>query len=271
LLATADIVWDVGAVFDPAAARFDHHQRGAPVRAEDGLPYSAAGLIWRAHGEAAVRAVLSPAGAAALAPAVAAEIDRTMVRRIDAIDNGIGEPGDALCLSGLTEDHNPAWDSPESGDRAAEDAAFLRAAAEAEAALRRRIGSVRAALSAAAVVREAHARSADPRILELDRKLPWEGPAHEAGLPTLYAVYPVATGNWMVDAMPIEAGAFAQRLPLPESWAGLRDEALAAVCGVPDAVFVHARQFVGAARSRAGAMAMARRAIALGGASAPPG
>ena len=117
----------------------------------------------------------------------------------------------------------------------------------------------------------AHARSADPRILELDRKLPWEGPVHAHGLPVLYAVYPVPDGNWMVDAMPPEPGSFAQRLPLPEAWAGLRDADIAAACGVPDAVFVHARRFVGAARSREGAMAMARRAIETGlGAGAAP-
>jgi uncharacterized UPF0160 family protein len=114
------------------------------------------------------------------------------------------------------------------------------------------------------VVLAAHARSADPRILELDRKLPWEGPVHAHALPVLYAVYPVPNGNWMVDAMPPEPGSFAQRLPLPEAWAGLRDADLAAASGVPDAVFVHARRFVGAARSREGAMAMAQRAIEIG-------
>jgi uncharacterized UPF0160 family protein len=114
------------------------------------------------------------------------------------------------------------------------------------------------------MVLAAHARSADPRVLELGRKLPWEGPAFAHGLPVLYAVYPVPNGNWMVDAMPPEPGSFAQRLPLPEAWAGLRDAELAAASGVPDAVFVHARRFVAAARSREGAMAMARKAIEVG-------
>ena len=51
VVAGADIAWDVGAVHDPAAGRFDHHQRGAPVREDgDGTPFSAAGLVWRAHG-----------------------------------------------------------------------------------------------------------------------------------------------------------------------------------------------------------------------------
>ena len=42
VISGADVVWDVGAVYDAAAHRFDHHQRGAPVR-DDRLPYSAAG------------------------------------------------------------------------------------------------------------------------------------------------------------------------------------------------------------------------------------
>jgi uncharacterized UPF0160 family protein len=263
VFARADIAWDVGAVYDAAAGRFDHHQRGAPVR-DGNLPYSAAGLVWRHHGEAAVRALLEPSGAADPAGAVAVEIDREVVRRIDGIDNGVGGPGGALGLASLVEDLNPAWDSPAVGDRGAEDAAFLRAADIAAGFLRRRVEAVRARLAADAVVLAAHARSADPRILELDRKLPWEGPVFAHALPVLYAVYPVPNGNWMVDAMPPEPGSFAQRLPLPEAWAGLRDGDLASACGVPGAVFVHARRFVGAARSREGAMAMARRAIEIG-------
>ncbi len=94
VVARADIAWDVGAVHDPAAGRFDHHQRGAPVR-EDGLPYSAAGLVWRRHGEAAVPALLAPSGDGHLAPAVASAIDREVVRRIDGIDNGGRRSGNA--------------------------------------------------------------------------------------------------------------------------------------------------------------------------------
>jgi uncharacterized UPF0160 family protein len=263
VIARADLAWDVGAVYAPQAGRFDHHQLGAPVR-EDGTPLSAAGLVWRHHGEAAIRALLAPSGAVDLAQAIASQIDREIVRRIDEVDNGVGLPGDALGLAALVEDCNPPWDSPAVGDRAAEDVAFLRAADLAEGFLRRRVEAVRARLAAEAVVLAAHARSADPRVLELDRKLPWEGPVHAHGLPVLYAVYPVPNGTWMVDAMPPEPGSFEQRLPLPAAWAGLRDAQLAEASGVPDAVFVHARRFVGAARSRQGAMELARRAIEAG-------
>ena len=261
-IAGADLVWDVGAIYDPAAHRFDHHQRGAPQR-EDGTPFSAAGLIWREHGVAAIRAILPQARECAAA--IAAAIDREVIRRIDEIDNGFGERGGPLDLSEVVADCNPAWDSPAIGNGAAEDAAFRKAADLAEAFLRRRAEAVRARLAADTVVLAAHRRSTDPRILELDRKMPWETPVFAHGLPVLFAVYPVPNGNWMIDSMPPEPGSFAQRLPMPEAWAGLRGADLAAASGVADAVFTHARRFVAAARSREGAMEMARKAIALGG------
>jgi uncharacterized UPF0160 family protein len=65
----------------------------------------------------------------------------------------------------------------------------------------------------------------------------------------------------MLDTMPPEPGSFAQRRPLPEAWAGLQERELAQQSGVEDAVFVHLRRFVGAARSRAGAVDMARKAL----------
>src|SRR5690606_13532463 len=100
-----------------------------------------------------------------------------------------------------------------------------------EGVLRRRVRALRSRLSADALVAGAHAASADPRVLELERGMPWKNVVFSRELPVLFAVYPVPNGNWMVDAMPPEPGSFAQRLPLPESWAGLQEGALAEVSG----------------------------------------
>ena len=257
----ADVVFDVGGVHDVATGRFDRHQRGAPVRADDGVPFSAAGLVWQVHGTAATRALLPPDQADAAA-AVAAVIDDEVIRRIDAIDNGVGEPDDALGLSTLVADFNGTWDVDR--DAVADDHAFMEAANMVRGVLERRVARIHSRLAAEAVVLAAHAKSADPRILELDRGAPWQEPVFAHGLDVLYAVYPAAGGTWMVGAMPPERHSFAQRLPLPASWAGLQDEALVAASGIEDAVFVHAKRFVGAAKSRAGAMAMANAAVAFG-------
>ncbi|MHB9102314.1 MAG: MYG1 family protein, partial [Sulfuricella sp.] len=43
-LDAADIIFDVGRVFDSAACRFDHHQLEYKEARENGLPYSSFGL-----------------------------------------------------------------------------------------------------------------------------------------------------------------------------------------------------------------------------------
>jgi uncharacterized UPF0160 family protein len=257
-IARGDIVWDVGSVYDEAADRFDHHQRGAPSR-DDGTPFSAAGLVWRRYGSQAVGALLD---GEAFVESIAAEIDDTLVRRIDELDNGVVPEKDTLGLAALIGDFNPSWDAP-AGDAQA-DAAFLQAVILADGVLRRRVESLRSRLAAEAIVVAAQAASADPRILELERGMPWKNAVFAHDLPVAYAVYPVSNGNWMVDSMPPEAGSFEQRIPLPQAWAGLPEAELATVSGVADAVFVHLRRFVGAAKTRSGAVAMARKAIALG-------
>lgn len=265
VFAQADIIWDVGGVYDADKGRFDHHQRGAPVR-KGGTRLSAAGLVWRRYGEVAVKRLLGAKFTPELGAALAAEIDRDVVHRIDEIDHGEKHPEDTLGLASIVEDCNPTWDAPAYGDQAVEDVAFVHASGLLETFLRHRVAALRARLAARSVVLEAHRRSADPRILELDRKLPWQDAVFEHQLEqVVFAVYPVPNGNWMVDAMPPERGSYAQRLPLPLAWAGLMDATLAETSGIPDAVFVHRERFVGAARSRAGARALAHLAIVQAG------
>jgi uncharacterized UPF0160 family protein len=267
VIKSGDIVWDVGTVFDPAAGRFDHHQRGAPLR-PDGTPFSSAGLIWQVYGERAVAALLAPSGSDRFAAAIAAELDETMLRRIDELDNGVSSQGpvvdDRLGLGRLIGDFNPVWDSPEAASPQGGNAAFLEAATLAQGVLRRRVEALRARLAANAAVLAAHMAGADPRILVLDRGMPWKNAVFSHDLPVIYAVSPAANGNWMIDAMPPEPDSFGQRLPLPEAWAGLEGAELAAASGVADAVFVHVRRFVGAARSCDAAIEMARLALAAG-------
>ena len=70
-IAQADFAVDVGGAWDPAAGRFDHHQRGfdgARTRREaDGsaVPaegYASAGLVWREYGTRYVREVAAKLG-----------------------------------------------------------------------------------------------------------------------------------------------------------------------------------------------------------------
>lgn len=270
LIESGDIVFDVGSVYDPQAQRFDHHQIGAPQR-EDGTPYSAAGLLWQVYGVRAVAALL-PAAAQGFAEAIAAELNEGLVKRIDEIDNGVSMSGpvlrDSLGLAALIGDYNPSWDSDEANGPTAGDAAFLRAADFAAGALALKVEAKRSRMEADARVLAAYQAGPDARLLVLEAGMPWKSAAFAHELPILFCISPASNGNWMIDTMPPEPGSFAQRLPFPEGWAGLQGEALAVACGVEDAVFVHVRRFVGAAKSRAGALAMAMKMLAQAPAAA---
>jgi uncharacterized UPF0160 family protein len=264
LIEEADIVWDVGSVFDTVLNRFDHHQRGAPTRPDE-TPFSSAGLVWQSYGVRAVAALLHPSGTERFAAAIAAEIDDSLVRRIDEIDNGVSAIGpikrDTLGLASIIGEFNPTWDDPAANGPTAGDEAFLEATTLVIAMLRRRVENLRARLVAEATVLAAHQAGGDPRLLILDTGMPWKNAVFTHELPVIFTVSPASNGNWMVDTMPPEPGSFEQRLALPETWAGLQAEELAKETGVADAVFVHVRRFVGAAKSRTGAVELARKAL----------
>ncbi len=256
LLAGADVLFDVGGIFDPAARRYDHHMRDKPLRA-DAAPYSSAGLIWRDFGREAVRAMLPEASEEALGK-VWRSVDEGLVRDVDLMDNGAAEsmPGH---VSTLLEAWNPSF-AEESRD---ENEAFLDAAELASTILARVCARAYAAALAVDTVALAARTAEHPGILVLECRMPWEDAIFELGLSeVLYVVRPAGDG-WTCSAVPPNKGSFAQKLPLPDVWAGLRDEALVSVSTVPDATFCHPARFVCGARSRDGALALARLAIAL--------
>ena len=253
VLAGADVRVDVGGRSDPVTGDHDHHQRGGAGERQNGIRYASFGLVWREHG----------AGLAGGAEAAQA-IDERVVQGVDAHDTGqtIAESlvGDvrAMSVSGVIAALNPTWDEElEAGEQ---DARFAAAVDLATQVLRRELAGGAAFTRAQALVRAAIDRAEDPRLIELDRKLPW----HEAvvtGAPeALYVAYPKSDG-WGLQAVPRALGRFENRKDLPAAWAGLTDGELQAVTQVPDAVFCHTGRFYAAAASRDGVRALARRAL----------
>lgn len=253
LLDGADVVFDVGGSFDPARRRYDHHMRDRPLR-PGGEPYSSAGMVWRDFGAAAIRTLL-PAASAEAVTGVWAMVDQGLVRDVDLMDNGEMTPHPGHFAT-LVEAFNPSF----AEDGRDETAAFLEAADLAGRVLGRVCARALAAVLASDTVAEAANRADDPRVLVLETRVPWEDAVFDLGLAeALYVVRP-AGEQWTVSAVPPERGSFAQRRPLPEAWGGLRDDAFAAASGIADATFCHPARFVCGARSRDGAVGLARLA-----------
>ena len=255
VIAAADVRVDIGLRDDPRTGDFDHHQKGGAGERANGIPYASFGLVWRRHGA-------SLCGGDQRA---AAEVDARLVQGVDAIDTGFTltkpvldgvRPADA---SDLVDQFNPAWDEDASDDDRLE--RFERAVAFAGGVLERSIAAAAAGARARGLVEAAIASAADPRIVELDRSMPWHQ-AVVAGAPdALYVIYPKKADDWRMQAVPERLGDFTNRKPLPEAWAGLQAEALARETGVEDAVFCHTARFLVVARSHAGIRELARQAL----------
>jgi uncharacterized UPF0160 family protein len=253
LQARADVRVDVGGRSDPATGDFDHHQKGGAGERPNGIRYASFGLVWRHHGEAL-----------AGGPEAAAAIDERLVQGIDANDVGqsITESlvGDItpMTVSGVIAAMNPAWD--ESLTPEEEDARFAEAVAVATRIVQDELAGSAAFRRAHQLVHDAIGRAGDPRIIELDRNMPWRETVVTRAPEALYVMYP-KTDGWGMQAVPQELGAFANRRDLPAAWAGLSGDELAAATGVPDAVFCHTARFYVSAGSREGITELARRAL----------
>jgi len=252
-LAAADLRVDVGLRHDPATGDFDHHQRGGAGERANGIRYASFGLVWKAFGSEICGS-----------DEIAEDLDQLIVQGIDANDVGqtIVEP----LVDGVlpfTVSHalgmmNPNWDEDVTG--AAKDEAFHRAVELAQGVLARAIAAAQAQARAAELVRSAIARAEDPRLIELERGMPWHRELVANAPEALFVVYP-REHDWGVQAVPRVLGEFANRKDLPERWAGMTDADLAAVTGVADARFCHAGRFMAVAGSREGALALARQAL----------
>ena len=254
-----DLVYDVGGVHDPVLGRFDHHQPGAPTR-PDGSPYSAFGLIWSCFGPDYLAKIVVDPG---LVPELQGAVDQSLVRGVDQLDNSTLDPATLGAAAGLTlpaliNDLNPAFDHP---SPAREGAAFNAAVRLASELLAQRVLSAEAALWAEREVRQAIEASWGDPVLELDRGAPFRRAILEVGAGHVLLVAHPRRADWVVSTVSDPPGSYTTRLDLPEAWAGLEGEELAAVTGVEDAVFCHRARFMAVARTREGALRLAELAL----------
>ncbi|XP_067170281.1 MYG1 exonuclease [Apteryx mantelli] len=282
-LAQCDVVVDVGGEYDPEKHRYDHHQRSFTQSMRCLRPdkpwttkLSSAGLIYCHFGSQILAGLLGLPEDGPVITALYDKLYENFVEEIDAIDNGIsqrdGEPRYALTtnLSARVGHLNPRWNDPDQDT----EAGFKRAMELVGGEFMERLDYYhRAWLPARALVEEAIRRrfevDASGEVLELPQGgCPWKEHVFslekELALPGALqlVLYPDRSGQWRVQSIPVGPHTFESRLPLPEQWRGVRDEALSQLTGIPGCVFVHASGFIGGNRTREGALEMARRTLA---------
>ncbi len=269
IIDAADIAFDVGGVCDPENGRYDHHQRGGAGTRSNGVPYAAAGLIWRRYGFEFCERYAAKYGIADT-EALELAVDESVIQGIDALDNGdltgwmpklsgTNVKVDVNTLSALVSSFNPASLIEDAYPEDFNDA-FMEAANAIWPFFERLIIGEVNRLKGESIVRSCDHGDA---IMVLDPFCQWQEIVIEEMPHVQFVVFRNPEGTWMVQVVPIAIGSFDARKPLPAAWAGLRDDAFSEATGVGDAVFCHPARFICGAKSRTGAHFLAEQALGL--------
>lgn len=253
----ADAVMDTGYVYDSSRLRFDHHQEGG-AGMRDGIPYAAFGLLWKEYGENICGSCKS-----------ALIVESRLVLPTDAHDNGVSITNRIFQgispyeLSNMIQSFNPTWVEDENSTHAEKDRLdiFLDLVMFAKRVILREAKRARDKCLAEDFVLKAYTESEDKRIIILDKYYPYSDTLIKYTEP-LFVIYPNPTTNiWCAKTVSKEDGGFESRLSFPKSWEGKEDEMLQNITGVKDAKFCHRAGFLCVAKSREGAIELAKLAL----------
>lgn len=235
-LEKCEYVCDVGGIYDPSMKRFDHHQSDYTGR------LSSAGMILS---YLQVRGIIDDA--------TYNYFNQSLVIGVDDIDNGRDFPKIGHCsFSQVVSNFVPAtYDADETAQRKAFEEALTFVLGHLTRLLERfrYIQSCRAKVVAA--------MEGDPLALIFNEPLPWMDTFFDLGgerCKALFVIMP--SGNhWKLRGIPPDnEKKMAVRMPLPAEWAGLLDDELKRVSGIPGAIFCHKGRFISVWETKEDAM-----------------
>ena len=238
--------------YDIGYGPLDHHQPGGNGARGNGIPYAAAGLVWKRYGTLALRGIED-------ADKVWAVVDERLVQGIDAADNGVASKSGFGCysLSQVVSSFNPLWNSDTQSN-----VAFLKAEALVREVLDNVIDGASAELRAEALVEQAIEESQNGCMI-LPVFLPWRKAffaSDNAKAKAIdFVIYPSNRGGYNWQAIETNCASRKLKKEVPINWWGLDGPALREICGVPDAVFCHRAGFIGGAEILYGACDMVER------------
>lgn len=281
VLDTCDILVDVGATYEPEKHRYDHHQRGFTETFSEDYPtkLSSAGLIYKHFGKAVIREIavgLSEEDNELLFQ----KIYKSFIQALDAIDNGISQyPEDVkpaytmnTDLSSRVGKLNPRWNEDEKDI----DERFQKAVNMAGQEFNDAVDYLaKAWLPARDIVKQSLAKRFETHssgeIVVISPFTNWKDhllqlEQEQTTQPNIkYVLYEDTAKAWRIQAVPVSSSSFQSRLPLPEAWRGIRDDALSEIAAVPGCIFIHASGFIGGAKTFDGVLSLATKALEQGG------
>jgi len=287
ILAKADIVVDVGMVYDPERQLFDHHQ---PTFCDTYSPLhktllSSAGLIYKHFGKEIIENQINIPHTSEDVDSLYLSIYESFVESFDANDNGISAYPSSTPAPAFSQGPtifsqvrwlNPRWNlSPEERTDEMVMQRFERAISLIDLAFGLCLESkILGSFPGKSLLKKYMIGRKYSKILLLDEYIPWTEHLHcieeEEGegedSKCIFAVFPDAKRGWRIQAVPKYApgsgmGSFENRKSLPLPWRGTRDDEMDSVTSIKGGIFVHRAGFIGGHLDRDGAIALALKAI----------
>ena len=239
---SADVVFDVGGVYDPENCRFDHHQPSFNEGRYEGNLFSSAGLCWKHYGYEIGRnfGIRDPSDLKFFHKYV----DDRIFLPVDRIDTGERRPRNGeLHFSQLISMMND-------GD----DESFQSAVTFAKLTLITIIKEACKKIKERDKMEKMKKEQKGNKILVMDEFIQWTTfISARDGFERV--VFPdVFSGTWRVQVR-------GKSSSLPSSWGGLNGEALSKETGVADCIFCHRALFIAGNKTREGAIEMAKLSI----------
>lgn len=294
ILNKCSILVDVGAVYDPATNRYDHHQHTFNVTFNDQhtvTKLSSAGLIYKHFGHEIIKNIIHEYNQQNnkvddtkldnnTIELLYQHVYDNFIESMDAIDNGVNQYDTSVKPKYVNKtdlSHRvgyllPFWNESYNDDDLYNrfKQAMLLTGNEFKQYV---LHTYNSWLPARQIVEQCFKQRYDihqsGQILLLSQYTVWK--AHVFDIEKEYnstgqiklVLYSDSSNTWRIQAMPVDNYSFNNRCPLPTQWRGYRDNELSNISGIQDCIFVHATGFIGGNKTREGVIQMAIKTLEL--------
>lgn len=256
ILETYDIVADVG------GGKYDHHQADKKLR-EDGIPYSAFGLLWQDFGTQYINKNFPELVDEEQIQEVTQKIAKDFITQIDASDNGVDVNTYEVPITSISQVISSFM--PFGGTTEEVEEGFNEAVAFAKTFFFKTVRKFVEFYQNFNYVKEQLETQpvAERRYLVLEKTVGWKDPMLKLDPEeqVLFVVFEDISGSWRVQTVPKEPKSFEARKDLPKAWGGLRDEEMTQLSGVEGCVFCHPGLFICGNKTKEGALKLAQIAV----------
>lgn len=256
IIKRGDYIYDVGGEYSIEKNIFDHHQKGGAGFRDDGIPYSAFGLVWKRFGYDLCED-----------KEIVSHIEKKIVEPLDAIDNAFDiykplyDGVHPYTIVSYLMSQAPTWRE----DNKNADKIFKKLVLKAVELLKREIIIAKHDILGKRLITESYNKAIDKNIIILDQNFPrylYQSTLCLFEEPIFLIFQSGHSSVWKIEAIRKNDKTFESRKYFPVTWRGIFDiEKLREISGINDILFCHQSGFLAETETKEGAIDLAKKAL----------